>query len=70
MSKPKIEWKKEPEDEDYDGARNFLTLICSDAEAAQLVARLRESGAVEHPPKDLLRAADLPLLDSIRPARQ
>ncbi len=47
MSKAKIEWKKEPEAEDYDGAKNFLTLICSVAEALQLIEQLRGSDTVE-----------------------
>lgn len=63
MSKAKIEWKKEPEAEDYDGAKNFLTLICSVAEALQLIEQLRASDTVEYASKDLLRAADLPLLN-------
>ena len=43
MSKPKIKWKNEPEPEDYEGAKNFLTLICSDAEALQLIEHLRKA---------------------------
>ena len=67
MSKPKIEWKKEPEAEDYDGVKNFLTLICSDAEAVQLIQHLRESDTIHRATKDLLRAAELPLLDQSDP---
>ena len=42
MSKSKVEWKKEPEAQDYVGVEKFLTLICSDAEASQLIEQLRE----------------------------
>jgi hypothetical protein len=67
MSKPKIKWKNEPEPEDYEGAKNFLTLICSEAEALQLIEHLHKSDTIERESKDLLRAADLPLLDQSDP---
>jgi len=67
MSKPKIKWKNEPEPEDYEGAKNFLTLICSDAEALKLIEHLHKSDTTERAAKDLLRAADLPLLDESDP---
>jgi hypothetical protein len=67
MSKPKIKWKNEPETEDYEGGKNLLTLICSDAEALQLIEHLQKSDTIERASKDLLRAADLPLLDQSDP---
>ncbi len=67
MSKPKIKWKKEPETEDYEGAENLLKLICSDAEALQVIEHLHKSDTIERASKDLLRAADLPLLDDSDP---
>jgi hypothetical protein len=67
MSKSKVEWKKEPEAQDYVGVEKFLTLICSDAEASQLIEQLREGDTVERASKDLLRAAGLPLLDQTDP---
>ena len=67
MSKPKIKWKNEPETEDYEGGKNFLTLICSEAEALQLIEHLHKSDTIERESKDLLRAADLPLLDQSDP---
>jgi hypothetical protein len=67
MSKAKIKWKNEPETEDYEGAKNFLTLICSDAEALKLIEHLHKSDTTERAAKDLLRAADLPLLDESDP---
>jgi len=44
--------------------RNTFRFLCSDAKAAALVRGLRNSQLVEHAAKDLLRAADLPLLPS------
>jgi hypothetical protein len=67
MSKAKIKWMKEPEAEDYDAAKGFLTLTCPYSEAVQLIEDLRASDTVEHPPKDLLRAANLPMLDQSDP---
>ena len=67
MSKPKIKWKNEPETEDYEGGKNFLTLICSAAEAMQLIEHLQKNDTIERASKDLLRAADLPLLDQSDP---
>jgi hypothetical protein len=67
MSKSKIKWKDEPETEDYEGVKNYLTLICSHAEALQLIENLQKADTVERAPKDLLRAADLPLLDQSDP---
>ena len=49
------------------GGGNFLTLICSDAEALQLIEHLQKSDTIERASKDLLRAADLPLLDQSDP---
>lgn len=64
MSKPKLEWAEKGEDEDFDAAEKYLSLVCSDAKAAALVKSLRHSKPVEHAAKDLLRAAVLPLLPS------
>jgi hypothetical protein len=64
VSKPKLEWAEKGEDEDFDAAEKYLSLLCSDAKAAALIRSLRNSEAVEHAAKDLLRAAHLPLLPS------
>jgi hypothetical protein len=55
-------WKKKPEREDYQGALSFLQLLYSDAQCAKLLGALRTAGTVERAAKDLLRAAQLPLL--------
>lgn len=62
MSKPKLEWADTAEDEDFDAAAKFLSLRCSEMNAKALVRSLRKSKLVEHAAKDLLRAANLPLL--------
>jgi len=67
MSKRQLIWKKKSEAEDYHGALNFLSLICSDTEAKKLVRALRKAKAIERAAKDLLRAGELPLLPRDEP---
>ena len=62
MTKPKLEWTKKGEASDFDAAANFLLLLYSDAQVKTLVASLRKAKLVDHAAKDLLRAAQLPLL--------
>jgi hypothetical protein len=64
MSKPKLEWAEKGEDEDFDAAEKYLSLLSSETKAAGLVNSLRAAKLVEHAAKDLLRAAQLPLLPS------
>ena len=61
MSKSKLKWSKE-EDTDFDAALQYLSLLCSDRKASALVKSLRSSKPIDHAAKDLLRAANLPLL--------
>ena len=67
MTKPKLEWTKKGEASDFDAARNFLSLLYSDAQAKALIASLRKAKLVDHAAKDLLRAAQLPLLPRDEP---
>jgi hypothetical protein len=62
MAKQEVLWKKKPEAEDYEGAHNFLSLICSNAQSKGLVRQMRKAHSIERAAKDLLRAAHLPLL--------
>jgi hypothetical protein len=62
MSKQKLLWKKNPEDQDFEGALAFLSLIYPAAKAHKLVGALRKAKMAEHAAKDLLRASKLPLL--------
>jgi hypothetical protein len=67
MSKPKLQWTKKDEASDFDAAGNFLSLIYSDAQAKALIAGLQKAKLVDHAAKDLLRAAQLPLLSRDEP---
>jgi len=67
MSKTKIKWKLEPETEDYEGGKSFLLLICSQVEALQFIEQLHKSDTIEWASKDILRAAQLPVLDDSNP---
>lgn len=60
MAKP--HWKDEPDDHDYPAATDYLSLIVSPTSATQLVRRLRAARVVHRKAKDLLRAAQLPVL--------
>jgi hypothetical protein len=62
VSKPKLKWSEKEEGADFEAAFKFLSLLCSDAKANALVKSLRGSKLLEHAAKDLLRAAELPLL--------
>jgi hypothetical protein len=62
MSKPKLEWSNKGEDADFGAASKYLALLCKAAETEAIVRSLRRAKPVEHAAKDLLRAAQLPLL--------
>jgi hypothetical protein len=64
VSKPDLKWSENEEDADFDAAFKYLSLLCSDRKASALVKSLRASKLIEHAAKDLLRAAQLPLLPS------
>ncbi|HEV7481208.1 MAG TPA: hypothetical protein VGO05_13125 [Roseiarcus sp.] len=64
MSKSKLKWSEKDEDSDFDAAFKYLSLLCSDRKAHALVKSLRGSKPLEHAAKDILRAAELPLLPS------
>ena len=64
MSKSKLKWSENDEDADFDAALQYLSLVCSDRKAHALVKSLRGSKILEHAAKDILRAAQLPLLPS------
>lgn len=56
-------WMSQPEDHDYDAARQYLSLLAK-PEIAQAVAdRLRTGTLMSFKAKDLLRSSRLPLLD-------
>ena len=67
MSKSKLKWSEKEEDADFDAAFKYLSLLCSDRKAHALVKSLRTMKPIEHAAKDLLRAAQLPLLPRDEP---
>jgi hypothetical protein len=67
MGKSKLKWSAKGESEDFDAAKTYLSLIVSDAAAAKIAGNLRRSHAVAYAAKDLLRAAQLPLLPRDEP---
>jgi hypothetical protein len=67
MAKQRLTWKRRPESEDYAGARRYVSLLYSDAEAAKLSRGLRKAKNSEYAAKDLLRASELPLLPRDEP---
>jgi hypothetical protein len=62
VSKSKLTWSEKEEDADFDAAFKYLSLLCSDRKAGALVKSLRGAKLIEHAAKDMLRAANLPLL--------
>jgi hypothetical protein len=62
VSKSKLTWSEKEEDADFDAALKYLSLLCSDRKASAVVKSLRGSKLIEHAAKDMLRAANLPLL--------
>jgi hypothetical protein len=64
VSKSKLKWSEKEEGDDFDAAFKYLSLLCSDRKATALVKSLRASKIFEHAAKDMLRAAQLPLLPS------
>jgi hypothetical protein len=67
MAKQRLTWKRKPESEDYEGARRYVSLLYSGAEAAKLLRALRKAKNCEYAAKDLLRASELPLLPRDEP---
>jgi len=58
-------WKEEPEKEDYPAAVSYLTLLVGRDTAKALVKALWKADVtVDFAAKDILRAADLPVLGS------
>ena len=55
-------WLKEPEEQDFPGARSYLSLLYDKRTAKALVNKLKRASASEFKAKDIFRAARLPLL--------
>jgi hypothetical protein len=64
----KVIWKSEPDAHDYPAATAYLSLLVDDtATIDRVVAALGKSAVVNHKAKDILRAAQLPLLPKTNP---
>ena len=58
-------WKDQPESEDFPAAESYLSLLVGAEAAAKLAKRLRKKQPLRrYAAKDILRAANLPLLAS------
>lgn len=62
-----MHWLAAPEDHDYPAAADYLTLLADPDTVAVLVALLRSAPVVPKKAKDILRAAQLPLLPPDNP---
>jgi hypothetical protein len=62
VAKSELKWSEKEEDADFEAAGAYLSLLCSNRKASALVKSLRGSKPLDHAAKDLLRAAQLPLL--------
>lgn len=58
----KEHWKSEPEEHDFPAAADYLSLVCSETVASNIVGALRTASLIHRKAKDLLRASDLALL--------
>ena len=65
MSKQR--WKDEPEEHDFPGAEQYLSLLFSESSAAAIVDALASAETVYRKAKDLMRASGLPLLPEDNP---
>jgi len=62
MKKTTIKWLKAPQKHDYPAARAYLQLILQPRETKKIIARLKHAKVEEFAAKDILRAANVPLL--------
>ena len=58
----KEHWKSTPDEHDYPAAHDYLTLVIPEAQVNELVKGLMNAPLTTRKSKDLLRAADLPVL--------
>lgn len=58
----KVNWKPDPEPHDFPAAADYLSLLTEQQHADALVERLRAAPTIFRKAKDILRAAQLPLL--------
>jgi hypothetical protein len=59
---PEVLWGSEPDEHDYPAAADYLALLASAEQIAEIVAALKQAPVVHKKAKDLLRASQLTLL--------
>jgi len=64
----KVKWLEEPEEKDYAAARSYLSLFVPQAELDEVIDGLAKAPAGSWRAKDILRAAQLPLLSKTESA--
>jgi len=57
-----LKWADAPAEHDYPAAASFLRLLTSPESAQALAGLMSKATTVQHPVKDILRAAQLPLI--------
>jgi len=57
-----VKWLDDPEEHDFDAAASYLSMLAAAGPVAEVVAALRSADPIERAAKDILRAAQLPLL--------
>ncbi|MDR3659780.1 MAG: hypothetical protein P4L86_05110 [Mycobacterium sp.] len=57
-----VKWLDDPEDHDYDAASDYLTMLAPQHEVVGTVDALKSASTTTRKAKDILRAAQLPLL--------
>ena len=62
VKKMKIKWLKVPQKLDYPAARAYLSLLLKPREAKKIVDNLKSAKVEKFAAKDILRAANVPLL--------
>jgi hypothetical protein len=62
MKRNTYKWLKEPEEQDYPGARSYLSLLFDKRTAKACVNKLKRASVAEFKAKDIFRASGLPLL--------
>jgi hypothetical protein len=67
VSKPQLRWTSEGAASDFEAARKYLSLLGPEAKVNAIVKTLRKAKIVDQAAKDLLRAAQLPLLPNDDP---
>jgi hypothetical protein len=63
----KLKWADEPAEHDYPAAASYLRLLTRPDTAEALAGLMSNATTVQHPVKDILRAARLPLLAAENP---